>query len=621
MSDAESDLFALFNDPAEHGKNQHTTEVAIPSVAAAVKPLGDNFPLKNALDIARAAAKPLTKAQREKIVEQALRSIEQIYAHLFLKRARHAYDPVTALERLKRVCGDLETDLEFHTEMLSILKRLRDIHTGYILPFPYDRLVAFLPFTLVRCSHNGSPDSQRNVIVAGILPGFEHDTFNPGVRIVGWNGIRIDDAIDRVGADQQGANPNARMAYGSLFMTIRWLGSSIPPDELWVTVAYLDDKDELREIRFQWRVLMLPDAKEPAAKAFPPLQALSVLNSHLDQSNLQRPVSVERGTLTSRSFARLMFRDPEADDAAIQRKGKQSKALLAKRSPENGEISKRTDVETQFPGTISAERISCIIDGNACDFGRIRLRHFIYPDTETYLEEFLRVLGEMPKSGLIVDIRGNGGGTIPTAERIIRSLKTSGDIKPLPFQFRATPTVAEIASTKTFKADPAELPGWEGRISPLIEDAAQFSLSGHMTDAKTLNDLPENQRYTGPVVLLTDAMTYSAGDMFAASFQDHDIGKIVGVDSHTGGGGANLWFHNVTVECAENQRMFSKLPGGVQLHYAVRRCLRVGSENYGLPFEEDGVRPDTLRSFTEADLKADAEDLLMFAAKTYLFAK
>ncbi|MEO9819895.1 MAG: S41 family peptidase [Paracoccaceae bacterium] len=621
MSDLKTDLFSQFNDPAEQGKNQHTTSVAVPSMAAAVKPLGDNFPIKNALAIARAAAKPLTKSQRETIVEQALRSIEHLYAHLFLKRARHAYDPVTALQRLKRVCADLDTDLEFHTEMLSIFKRLRDIHTGYILPFPYDRLVAFLPFTVVRCSQNGSPESQRNSIVAGILPGFKHDTFTPGVRIVGWNGIPIDDAINRVGADQQGANPNARMAYGSLFMTIRWLGSSIPPDDLWVTVAYLDDKDDLHEIRFQWRVLMLPDATDPASQAFPPIQALSVLNSHLDQSNLQRPVSVERGSLTSRSFARLMFRDTEADDAASPRKGKQSKALKAKRSPKDGEISKRSDVETQFPETISAEKIRCIIDGKEREFGRIRLRHFIYPDTETYLKEFLRVLGEMPKSGLVIDIRGNGGGTIPTAERIIRSLKTDGYINPLPFQFRATPTVAEIASTKTFKADPAELPGWEGRISPLIEDAAQFSLSGHMTEAHVLNDLPDSQRYDGPVALLTDAMTYSAGDMFAASFQDHDIGKIVGVDSHTGGGGANLWFHNVTVECAENQRMFSKLPGGVQLHYAVRRCLRVGADNYGLPFEEDGVRPDTLRSLTEADLYAGAEDLLMFTAQTYLFPK
>lgn len=618
MSDAKAELFAQFDDPAEQGKTQHIAQVSIPSLAEAVKPLGDNFPLKSALAIASEVAKKMTSSQREEIVEQALRSIEHIYAHLFLKRARHAYDPVSALRRLQRVCRDMGTDLEFHTEMLRILKRLRDIHTGYILPFPYDRMVAFLPFTLIRSSETGSPDSERSVTVSGILPGFAHDTFVPGARVIGWNGIPIDDAIDRVGADQQGANANARMAFGSLFMTIRWLGGSIPPEELWVTVAYLDAKDKLREIRFQWRALMLPDAQEPAARAFPPLQALSVLNSHLDQSNLQRPVSVERGTLTSRSFARLMFKEPQPDGSEPERK---VSTTAKKQAPNTDVLTKRTQIETKFPDTFTAEVIKCVVDGKEHEFGRIRLRHFIYPDTETYLQEFLRLLKLMPETGLVMDIRGNGGGTIPTAERLLRALKKSGFISPLPFQFRATPTVANIASTNSFKTDPAELPGWENRISPLIEDAAQFSLSGYMTDAKVLNDLPEDDRYGGTVVLLTDAMTYSAGDMFAASFQDHDIGKIIGVDSHTGGGGANLWFHSVTVACAEDPALFSNLPGGVQLHYAVRRCLRVGLQNAGLPFEEDGVRPDVLRSLTATDLNFGAEDLLLYAAQNYLFPK
>ena len=35
------------------------------------------------------------------------------------------------------------------------------------------------------------------------------------------------------------------------------------------------------------------------------------------------------------------------------------------------------------------------------------------------------------------------------------------------------------------------------------------------------------QRYFGPVVLITDARCYSATDIFAAGFADHEIGPIL----------------------------------------------------------------------------------------------
>ena len=41
------------------------------------------------------------------------------------------------------------------------------------------------------------------------------------------------------------------------------------------------------------------------------------------------------------------------------------------------------------------------------------------------------------------------------------------------------------------------------------------------------------------VLLLTDAFTYSAADIFAAGFADHDIGFVYRVDGGTGGGRAN----------------------------------------------------------------------------------
>ena len=36
------------------------------------------------------------------------------------------------------------------------------------------------------------------------------------------------------------------------------------------------------------------------------------------------------------------------------------------------------------------------------------------------------------------------------------------------------------------------------------------------------------QTYHGPVVLITDALCYSTTDIFAAGFQDHDLGFVLG---------------------------------------------------------------------------------------------
>ena len=49
------------------------------------------------------------------------------------------------------------------------------------------------------------------------------------------------------------------------------------------------------------------------------------------------------------------------------------------------------------------------------------------------------------------------------------------------------------------------------------------------------------QVYYGPVVLITDALSYSATDIFAAGFQDNDVGKVLGTGGNTGAGGANFW--------------------------------------------------------------------------------
>ena len=94
-----------------------------------------------------ATAGGLTLAQREQIVVQALVLIDDLYVHLPLKEAMHAIDPLQRL-RLLRSRLPFLTERQFHDEMIDIFVRLRDLHTNYILPAPYNQHTAFLPFLL-----------------------------------------------------------------------------------------------------------------------------------------------------------------------------------------------------------------------------------------------------------------------------------------------------------------------------------------------------------------------------------------------------------------------------------------------------------------------------------------
>ena len=109
------------------------------------------------------------------------------------------------------------------------------------------------------------------------------------------------------------------------------------------------------------------------------------------------------------------------------------------------------------------------------------------------------------------------------------------------------------------------------------------------------------QTYHGPVVLVTDARCYSATDIFAAGFADHEIGPILGVDDNTGAGGANVWTHGLLAQLLGGRRQRTRRPRTRRCPRA-RTCgsrsggrLRVGALS-GTPVEDLGVGPTSSTS-------------------------
>jgi hypothetical protein len=213
----------------------------------------------------------------------------------------------------------------------------------------------------------------------------------------------------------------------------------------------------------------------------------------------------------------------------------------------------------------------------------------------------------MPPEGLIVDGRGNGGGHIWASELLLQTL-TPGRITPEPAEFIRSPVNLELCRLHELGRRGIDLGPWVPSLEEALETGAVYSRAFPITPPDAANAL--GQQFHGPVVLITDARCYSATDIFAAGFKDHDIGEVIGVDDNTGAGGANVWRHGLLSHLSSGDSSpYTRLPAGVDMRVSIRRTLRVGA-TAGTPVEDLGVRPDIRHRMTRRDLIEGNADLL-----------
>ncbi len=530
-----------------------------------------------------ASAGALTLNSRKRLVEQALVLIDDNFVHLPLKESMHGVDPVQKLRLIQHrleqsTTSTMGSEFEFHRDMLEVFTAVRDLHTNYLLPTPFADKVAFLPFDVEEYVEAGAP----RYIATHFVPGFSHSRFRPGVEITSWNGVPIRRAIE-VSADQHaGSNPEARHARGVDGLTVRALRSSLPPDALWVVIGYIDLNGVEREMRQDWLVSpMLPD-----------LGGVDPDSANLNAASLGLDIEAD-----IKQRARKMLFAPQviADEKRAKR--------VTKQPAEAGQT-----LPTAMSGVFSARSVTT----PSGEFGYIRIFTFSVDDPDAFIDEFIRLAELLPQEGLIVDVRGNGGGHIFASEGLLQVL-TPREITPEPTQFINTPLNARIC--KRHENDPVgiDLGPWVESIVGSVETGAIYSRGFPITPEAFAND--RGQKYHGPVVLITDARCYSATDIFAAGFKDHEIGHILGVDGNTGAGGANVWTHELLrlllrlPSPADPETPYQLLPNGAGMRVAIRRTLRVG-EQAGTPLEDLGVTPDSRHALTRDDLLNGNVDLI-----------
>ncbi|MDN5769583.1 MAG: S41 family peptidase [Microlunatus sp.] len=529
-----------------------------------------------------AGAGSLTLAERQLIVDQALVLLEGNYVHLPLKMAMHAVNPVQRLRllrtRLQRQApATMEAEWLFHREMASIFMSVRDLHTNYLLPKPFAGRVAYLPFVLEKATDGGAD----HYLVTSVVTGFSAPDFGLGTEVTHWNGVPIARAVEINGLRLAGSNRAANLARGLDSLTIRPLVMQLPPDEDWIDVSYLDAAGSAVETRVAWEVgANLPPMADLDSISTPAIAAAVDLDAD------------------ERTRARKLLYHPEVVelDTAVDANG----TLEVPRSVA------AADVATTMPSVFRARTVTTSHGA----FGQIRIFTFSVQDPVAFRDEFVRLIGLLPQNGLIVDVRGNGGGHLYASEFTLQTL-TPKPIVPEPVQFIATPLNLALCRRHKDNTEGIDLGPWFASLDQAIEIGAAFSAAYPITPTNGANEI--GQAYHGPAVLVTDARCYSATDFFAAGWADHEIGPILGVDDATGAGGANVWTHGLLIQllgdrASEPDSPYAQLPKGTNMRVAIRRGLRVGALS-GTPVEDLGVTPTVRHQMTRADVLNGNVDL------------
>ena len=510
----------------------------------------------------------LDGGQRLQILDTLILLIEGGYAHLPAKRAAYAYDPVQALTLLRRRAADL-SDTEFNRAVSLIITGLRDAHTRYIGPSTLRDQVAVLPFL----AEQYGPESGPRYLVSKINTAAVDDSeFVPGVELESWNGAPFSRAVENHANLETGGRPDSRRARALESLTFRALDYGPPPDEHWVIVGYRTKRGRKAEIRLPWRLLVpgkAATALEPGSRAA------------LKQAADPAAEAVRRAK-------KLVFA-PELWASDRQRR-------TASEVSERAAIGEWLD--TPLQDVLAARAISRKV-------GYVRIWSFDVADDDAFIAELIRLLGLLPQTGVVIDLRANPGGLIWAAERALQ-LFTNATIQPTRFCLLATPLTRQMAESPFNRL---ELEAWSPSLQDAVSTGDLYAQPLPLTDPSWCND--QGRNYPGPSVAIVDANTYSSGDLFAAGWVDHAIGPLVSVGQATGAGGANVWTSAQLRDALFGiDQQHPPMPAGTGLTMAFRRAIRSGLGD-GIPIEDLGI-PGIPYEMTKADLLKGNKDLVAF---------
>lgn len=497
----------------------------------------------------------ISLANRKKIIENARFVYNTIFVHR-LNKLEIFGDQASPLAELAKIEAEQEklSDLEFSQRIVLSYNTLNDWHTYVSMPIPYSCFRTVLPVSFKRVV-----DETGNEVIAAEKFAAEEFlsllpfplTIEKGDVLVSFNGKDPEVEINEIKKLISSANPEAQERAAVNYLTWRSQNMFSVPENDEVSLTLKNSEGKLYKVRLPWL-------------------------TRRTNSCVKKMESAESGRIAL----------DEMHEVFSDRSTTRSRNKVFKNKNVGTDDYLPTDEPTLKYKTFQYE---------GDQFGIIKLESF-YPDKLTLKQVSGKIRSLLATefkntTGVIFDLRNNLGGQIHLAETLVQYFSPE-DIEPLYFNLNANEFIAKYLDI-TRDSD-----------SNAVNEALAQGLPFAKVQIFPKDTIPqEGQFYFGPVGLLTNASCYSSCDMLSAQVQDNTDALIFGEDSTTGAGGANNWYFASLYDwMPEDNRLFDKMPLGIDIGFSYRQTIR-GGRNQGKILENLGVQSDVIVKPTLKDLR------------------
>ena len=505
-----------------------------------------------------------TAAERQTLADQAYLFISQLYVHrdIKIKDFGKKADPLNKLRAIKKYSTHFSNE-ELHQRISGVFTQLHDLHTNYIAPKPLSCAATFIPLRF----ESVLDGEQSSVLVSAklALQAQSIEGIEVGDQLLSINGKSVENVLRRLGKISGGANPEAMRVRAIEMLSLRSLSTQKIPQEDSLVLKFRR-KDQRIEKTVPWF-------------AYRNLECEGI------NSKEETPVSFRR------SFN--IFEDEF-----------QKKYNRIFGNPRLVNKSSRWAAESILDEVFEVATINT----KAGVVGYVQLKGFSWDnqnlDISTVVEGFRRVIENRLSNaiGLVIDVRGNPGGYIVFAEKLIQ-LFSHKEVEPTKVQM-----LANALNESIFLKSNGEDNRWSTAISTAMKANHKMIVPMTITPSSEANSL--GQIWFRPVVVLTDASCFSACDLFAAGMQDNDAAVVIGVHKTTGAGGANVMEHRIFRQImGDTHNPFETLPFSQNMRVSWRQSIRAG-KNEGVLIEDAGVKSDIVVPLRPTDISGESKELM-----------
>jgi len=504
--------------------------------------------------------------ERQTLADQAYLFLNELFVHrkVKVKDFGKDSDPIPKLEELKKEASNLSNE-EFHSRISSVFTGLHDLHTNYIAPKPLSCAAVFIPLrfeSVVNEGHNAILVSDKLKLEPQASEGVE-----VGDELISINGVKVEDVVSTLEKVSGGANPDAMRVRAVEMLSLRSLSTQDVPKEDELKFVFKRDGKNI-EKNITWFAYRNLDCLANEDRKDNDKLSLKY-RFNLSQDDFQKKYNKIFGTPTLVS----------------------KKQRWAAPSPLD-EVFEVTSIST--PAGI---------------VGYVQLKGFSWDnenlDVATVVEGFRREIeGRLSKAiGLVIDVRGNPGGYIVFAEKLVQLFSTK-EVEPTKVQMLAN----KLNENIFLKANDQEDNRWSVAVREAVTAGKEMINPMPITPKSEANSL--GQIWFRPVIVLTDAACYSACDLFSGGMQDNNAGVIIGIHKTTGAGGANVMEHDVFRQIMDgDNNPFEVLPYSQNMRVAWRQTVRSG-KFAGQLIEDTGVRSDLVVPEKKEDIGNESKELM-----------